>query len=101
MSEHETPEDNVEGLVGDFPDPNSFTDHGEHRPKKKHGAHGDHPLHVNINSLLDVLSVILVFLMKSYSASSINVKPSKELQLPFTRSIEPAAEPVFSEGKCP
>ena len=60
------------------------------RMKRKH-AH-DHPVDVSINSLLDILSVILVFLMKSYSASSINVKPSKELQIPFTKSIEPPFE---------
>ncbi len=60
------------------------------RMKRKH-AH-DHPVDVSINSLLDILSVILVFLMKSYSASSVNIKPSKELQIPFTKSIEGPAE---------
>lgn len=58
---------------------------------KRKNAH-DRPVDVSINSLLDILSVILVFLMKSYSNSSINVKPSKELQIPFTKSIDPAAE---------
>jgi hypothetical protein len=62
----------------------------EKRMKRKH-AH-DHPVDVSINSLLDILSVILVFLMKSYSASTINIKPSKELQIPFTKSIEAATE---------
>ncbi|HSI05891.1 MAG: ExbD/TolR family protein [Myxococcota bacterium] len=52
----------------------------------------DHPVDVSINSLLDILSVILVFLMKSYSASSVNIKPSKELQIPFTKSITAPAE---------
>ncbi|MBC7794224.1 MAG: biopolymer transporter ExbD [Clostridia bacterium] len=58
---------------------------------KRKNAH-DRPVDISINSLLDILSVILVFLMKSYSASSTNVKPSKELQIPFTKSIDPASE---------
>lgn len=60
------------------------------RMRRKHQH--DRPVDISINSLLDILSVILVFLMKSYSASSVNIKPSKELQIPFTKSIEPASE---------
>ena len=60
------------------------------RMRRKHQH--DRPVDISINSLLDILSVILVFLMKSYSASTINIKPSKELQIPFTKSIEPATE---------
>ena len=51
------------------------------------GAHG-----LNINSLLDVLSVILVFLMKSYSSSSVQVKPSADLQMPISHSIQAVQE---------
>lgn len=58
---------------------------------KRKNAH-DRPVDVSINSLLDILSVILVFLMKSYSTSNVNVMPSKELQIPFTKSIEAASE---------
>ncbi len=47
---------------------------------------------VNINSLLDVLSVIVVFLMKSYSADTVQVKPSPELQVPFSHAAEPAEQ---------
>ena len=86
MSEHETPDNNVGEMVGDFPDPNAFSNHGEQPRKKKHRGHAEHPLHVNINSLLDVLSVILVFLMKSYSANTVQVKPSPSLQVPFSHS---------------
>lgn len=60
------------------------------RMRRKHQH--DRPVDISINSLLDILSVILVFLMKSYSASSVNIKPSKELQIPFTKSIEGAGE---------
>jgi biopolymer transport protein ExbD len=43
-------------------------------------------LDISINSLLDILSVILVFLMKSYSTTTVQIKPSKELQVPFSYS---------------
>ncbi|MBN1959637.1 MAG: biopolymer transporter ExbD [Deltaproteobacteria bacterium] len=41
-------------------------------------------LDISINSLLDILSVLLVFLMKSYSTTTVQIKPSKELQVPFS-----------------
>jgi biopolymer transport protein ExbD len=55
------------------------------RKFKKHRAH-EKKLDISINSLLDILSVILVFLMKSYSTTTVQIKPSKELQVPFSWS---------------
>jgi biopolymer transport protein ExbD len=55
--------------------------------KKKHRAL-DKKLDISINSLLDILSVILVFLMKSYSTTTVQIKPSKELQVPFSWSSQ-------------
>src|SRR5512145_3338883 len=60
--------------------------------KKAHRKGEGKNIDININSLLDVLSVILVFLMKSYSSATVQVKPSKELQPPFTRSGEAAVD---------
>jgi biopolymer transport protein ExbD len=63
------------------------------RPHKKPKRHKEHKkVDVSINSLLDVLSVILVFLMKSYSTTTVQVKPSKELQVPFSHSGQPVEE---------
>jgi biopolymer transport protein ExbD len=68
------------------------TPHAEgHKKKKKHHKE-QKKVDVSINSLLDVLSVILVFLMKSYSTTSVQVKPSKELQVPFTHSANPVED---------
>jgi biopolymer transport protein ExbD len=64
----------------------------EHPKKRKKRRAEDKKLDVSINSLLDVLSVILVFLMKSYSTSSVQVKPSADLQVPFTHSVEQVEE---------
>lgn len=87
MTRH-TNDDEPQELVGEFPDPEAFMDHGEGSGRKRHRTvHHEHPLHVNINSLLDVLSVILVFLMKSYSSNSVQIKPSPTLQVPFSHSL--------------
>lgn len=47
---------------------------------------------VSINSLLDILSVILVFLIKSYSSTTVQVSPDKNLQVPFTTSRDPVEQ---------
>ena len=41
-------------------------------------------LQLSINSLLDILSVLLVFLMKTFSTSAVQIHPSRELSVPFT-----------------
>jgi biopolymer transport protein ExbD len=56
--------------------------------KKKKAREPDKKLDISINSLLDILSVILVFLMKSYSTTTVQIKPSKELQVPFSWSAQ-------------
>jgi hypothetical protein len=63
-----------------------------HRVKKKKHGKELKAVEVSINSLLDVLSVILVFLMKSYSTTTVQVKPSKDLQVPFTHSAQPVED---------
>lgn len=63
------------------------------RHTKRRRAHiPEQKVDVSINSLLDVLSVILVFLMKSYSATSVQVTPDKNLQVPFTTSRTPVEQ---------
>jgi biopolymer transport protein ExbD len=91
MSENQTPEEDS-SAVNQLPIPAEFENHdGNHKKKKRHAAH-EHPTDVNINSLLDVLSVILVFLMKSYSANTVQVKPSPDLQVPMSWSAQQAQE---------
>ena len=55
------------------------------RALKKHRIQ-EKSLDISINSLLDILSVLLVFLMKSYSTTTVQIKPSRELQVPFSWS---------------
>ena len=37
---------------------------------------------LNITSLMDIMTIILVFLLKSYSTEEITVTPSEDLSLP-------------------
>ena len=46
---------------------------------------------LNINSMMDMMTIILVFLLKSYSTTDVSVAPSENLQLPFS-SAEKAPE---------
>jgi biopolymer transport protein ExbD len=39
---------------------------------------------LNINSMMDMMTIILVFLLKSYATSDVSVAPSAELVLPFS-----------------
>lgn len=47
--------------------------------KARRPAQGDE---LNITSMMDMMTIILVFLLKSYSTSDISVAPSDQLQLP-------------------
>lgn len=39
---------------------------------------------LNINSMMDMMTIILVFLLKSFSSEDVSVAPSDNLQLPFS-----------------
>lgn len=44
---------------------------------------------LNITSMMDMMTIILVFLLKSYSTDDISVAPSKDLQVPISTSEKP------------
>lgn len=75
-----------------LPDPAAFSAGPPSISRRRKAAHLEHPADVNINSLLDVLSVILVFLMKSYSANTVQIKPSADLQVPISWSTQAVQE---------
>lgn len=51
------------------------------RPKDQAG--------LNITSMMDMMTIILVFLLKSYSTSDVSVAPSDMLQLPSSTAKKP------------
>jgi biopolymer transport protein ExbD len=93
MSETQNPANESSAAVNDLPNPAEFApEHGGYVKKQKKAPPHEQNTDVNINSLLDVLSVILVFLMKSYSANTVQVKPSPDLQVPMSWSTQQAQE---------
>jgi biopolymer transport protein ExbD len=42
------------------------------------------PASLNITSMMDMMTIILVFLLKSYSTQDISVAPSEDLELPIS-----------------
>jgi biopolymer transport protein ExbD len=57
---------------------------------------------LNINSMMDMMTIILVFLLKSYSTTDVSVAPSDELQLPFSsaaKAPEVAVNLVVEKGQ--
>ena len=71
--------------INNFPDPAVFAP--QEGGKKRHKREYKSPkADISINSLLDIMSVILVFLLKSYTSSSIILKQSKDLVPPFSNT---------------
>lgn len=62
---------------------------------KKSSRRGDSKDELNINSMMDIMVIILVFLLKSYSTESITVQASADLTLP-TSSAEKSPETAVS-----
>lgn len=60
----------------------------------------DGPQRVNINSLMDILTIMLVFLLKSYATDPINITPGPDLDIPRSTSmLQPAATVTVTVAK--
>lgn len=58
--------------------------------RKMHTGSSQPPL--QLTSMIDMFTIILVFLLKSYAASSIDITPSKNMNLPMSTSVEAPVE---------
>jgi len=55
---------------------------------------------ININSLMDILTIMLVFLLKSYATDPINITPTSDLELVKSTSLlQPAATVSITVSK--
>ena len=57
---------------------------------------------LNINSMMDMMTIILVFLLKSYSTTDVSVSPSEALTLPISSAMkapEVAVNLVVEKGQ--
>lgn len=62
----------------------------------------EEPAGLNITSMMDMMTIILVFLLKSYSTQDISVAPSEDLELPTStvqKAPETAVNVVVSKSK--
>lgn len=72
--------------------------------KKKKGSkikdRNDEPPTINITSLMDILTIMLVFLLKSYATDPVNITPGSDLDIPKSTSLlTPAATVVVTVSK--
>lgn len=72
--------------MGGYNDLPPAEDDGNPPPKKKKRRALEEPGGLTINSLLDIMTIILVFLLKSYSNNPVQLKQSDDLKLPFSSS---------------
>jgi len=55
---------------------------------------------ININSLMDILTIMLVFLLKSYATDPINITPGSDLDIPKSSSmLKPEATVMVTVSK--
>ncbi len=54
----------------------------------------DEEMKLNITSMMDMFTIILIFLLKSYSVSPVNITPNDNLSLPTSISKEEPEEGV-------
>ncbi len=55
---------------------------------------------LNVSSLMDILTIMLVFLLKSYATDPVNITPGPELEIPRTTSLlKPSATVTITVSK--
>ncbi|MEZ4272880.1 MAG: biopolymer transporter ExbD [Myxococcota bacterium] len=77
--------------INDLPDPASFSAPADAPRKKRKKRPPDEPGSLSMNSLLDIMTILLVFLLKSYSTDPVQLKQAADLKPPFSNSeIKPS-----------
>lgn len=67
-----------------LPDPALFESSAPKKKRKQRALEDPSPL--TMNSLLDIMTIILVFLLKSYSTDPVQLKAAPDLKPPFSTS---------------
>lgn len=86
-------EQDVPSGINAYPDPAAFAAPAGsiNVGKRKRRALAE-PEPLTITSLMDIMTIILVFLLKSYSANPVQLKGGKELKLPFSNAEQDPTE---------
>ncbi len=74
--------------INALPDPGAFAAPPGEIPAKRKRRKLDEPGSLTITSLMDVMTIILVFLIKSYATNPVQLKQAKNLKMPPSSSIE-------------
>jgi len=64
------------------------------RSMKRHMGSRSSSFKIQITSMVDMFIILLVFLLKSYSTSAVNITPSDQLRLPMSTSSTDPVESV-------
>lgn len=78
--------------VNDLPNPAEFAAPEDSAPRKKKRRALQDPESLTITSLMDIMTIILVFLLKSYSANPVQLKGGDDLKLPFSTAEQEPGE---------
>lgn len=88
MSDKDVPEG-----INSYPDPVAFAaPEGAEIPGRKKRRALQEPEPLTITSLMDIMTIILVFLLKSYSANPVQLKGGDDLKLPFSTAEQEPGE---------
>ncbi|MCC7442319.1 MAG: biopolymer transporter ExbD [Bdellovibrionales bacterium] len=67
------------------------------KKKRKHGNAASGDVSLNITAMADIFTIILVFLLKSYSSGAVAVSPSAGTTLPSAEAMAPEFESLKVE----
>lgn len=84
--------DQVPAGINELPDPGAFAAPPGTVRKKRKRREADESGGLSMNSLLDIMTIILVFLLKSYSTDPVQLKAAADLKPPFSTSDIKASE---------
>ncbi len=78
--------DTIPPGINEVPDPNAFAAPPGESPQRRKRRKIEEPGSLTITSLMDVMTIILVFLIKSYTTNPVALKQAKDLKMPFSTS---------------
>ncbi len=73
--------------INELPDPATFAAPEEGFKKRRKKKELDEPEGLSINSLMDIMTIILVFLLKSYSTNPVSLKAAEDLKPPMSSTM--------------
>ena len=83
--------------INQMPDPDAFLAPVGYTRRKRKVRPVPPPGGLSMNSLMDIMTIILVFLLKSYSTDPVQLKQAPDLKPPFSTSeLKPAESTVVT-----